>query len=51
MRLDYKLEAIAPGAPVLEKTQKMKAQEDGQDLITPLVESAAEAVGVAVMAK
>jgi hypothetical protein len=33
---------------VFTKTANIRAKADGEDLITPLVESAAEAVGAAV---
>ena len=48
MRLDYKLQAVGSPSPALEKSAKQKAQEDGQDLMTPLIEGAAEAIGSAV---
>jgi hypothetical protein len=48
MRLDYKLQAVGAQSPALEKSMKQKAQEDGQDLMTPLIENAAEAIGAAV---
>jgi hypothetical protein len=48
LSLGYRLEA-AGGKVLLDKTEKRKAQSDGEDLLTPLVQNAAEAV-VAVAA-
>jgi hypothetical protein len=44
LTLDYRLEALDRTAPLLTKTEKAKAKSDGQDLLTPLVEKAAEAI-------
>jgi hypothetical protein len=49
MTLTYRLESAA-GKVLLEKSEKRKAQSDGEDLLTPLVQNAAEAV-VAAAAK
>jgi hypothetical protein len=46
MKLGYRLESAA-GTVLVEKTEKRKAQSDGEDLLTPLVEHAAEAVAAA----
>lgn len=46
--LSYRLEA-AGGAVLLEKTEKRRAGSDGEDLLTPLVEKASEAVAAAVV--
>lgn len=48
MQLDYRLEAVGAEKPVLEKSARDRAKADGQDLLTPLVEAAAEAIGAAV---
>jgi hypothetical protein len=47
LTLGYRLEA-ADGKVLVENREKRKAQQDGEDLLTPLVESAAEAVAAAV---
>jgi hypothetical protein len=44
VRLDYKLTAIDGKAVLVPKTDKAKAQADGEDLLTPMVERAAEAI-------
>jgi hypothetical protein len=43
LTLDYHLDAI-DGRSIVQKTEKAKAQSDGQDLLTPIVERAAEVV-------
>lgn len=48
MQLDVKLDALGNPDAVLQKTLKKKAKSDGEDLLTPLVEGAAEAVGATV---
>jgi hypothetical protein len=48
LTLDYHLDAI-DGKSLAKKTEKAKASSDGQDLLTPLVERAAEAVANAAM--
>ncbi len=48
MQLDIRLEAVGDDKPLLEKSAKGRAKSDGEDLLTPLVENAAEAVGGAV---
>lgn len=48
MELAFKVETPAAGKAVLEKTLKRRASEDGEDLLTPLVERMAEAVGAAM---
>jgi hypothetical protein len=48
LRLEYRL-VTADGAVVLPpKTDKAKASEDGEDLLTPLVERAAQSVAPAI---
>jgi hypothetical protein len=47
LSLTYRLEA-ADGKVLVEKTEKRKAESDGEDLLTPLVEHAAEAIAAAV---
>ncbi|MFP5261939.1 MAG: hypothetical protein ACLGJB_08550 [Blastocatellia bacterium] len=49
LMLDYKLESMAGDAkPVLSNTSKSKARTDGEDVVTPLVEKAAQAIVGAV---
>jgi hypothetical protein len=45
--LSYRLESAA-GKTVLESSAKRKAQSDGEDLLTPLVETASEAIAEAL---
>jgi len=47
LTLSYRLES-ATGAGLVEKTEKRKAESDGEDLLSPLVQHAAEAVAAAV---
>jgi hypothetical protein len=47
LTLKYRLET-ADGGVLLEKTAKRKAKADGEDLLTPLVGAAAEAIAAAV---
>ncbi len=48
LSLEYKLEATDGARPGVAKTEKAKAKSDGEDMLTPLIEKAAEAiVGVA----
>jgi hypothetical protein len=50
-RLEYRLDT-ADGQPILKtRTEQLKAQTDGEDLLTPLVEKASEAVAAALTAK
>ena len=48
LTLDYRLET-PDGAVVIKNSAKAKASSDGQDLLTPLVERAAEEVVTAAM--
>jgi hypothetical protein len=48
MVLQYQLNAIDSTKPLLDKDAKRRAKADGEDLLTPLVESAADAVGTAI---
>lgn len=48
MELSVKLEAPGAKKAVLDKATKKKARSDGEDLLTPLVEGAADAVGAAI---
>lgn len=43
LTLSYRLESAA-GAELLEKSEKRKAKSDGEDLLTPMVQRAAEAI-------
>ncbi len=47
MQIDVRLEALDGGKP-FEKTHKRRANADGEDLLTPLAESAADSVGAAL---
>ena len=47
--LEYKLEAVGGPRPALSNTEKAKAKSDGEDVLTPLIERAAEAIVAAVM--
>ena len=46
LTLSYRLESGA-GALLIEKTEKRKAKSDGEDLLTPLVQRAAETIAEA----
>ncbi len=46
--LDYRLET-ADGTIVLKSAGKAKAESDGQDLLTPLIEHAAEAIAAPIL--
>ena len=48
MTLTYRLEA-AGGRAVLEKTHKRRASADSEDMLTPLVEAAAEAIAARIL--
>lgn len=43
LTLSYRLESAA-GAALVEKSEKRKAKSDGEDLLTPMVQRAAEAI-------
>jgi len=51
MTLDYRLEAADRSAPLLAKSEKSKAKSDGEDLLSPLVERAANAIANTVTQK
>lgn len=44
MRLEYRLVSIGEPKPLLQKEEKLKASVDGEDLVTPMVQKAAEAI-------
>jgi hypothetical protein len=48
LTLDYNLETI-DGRSLVKKTEKAKASSDGQDLLTPIAERAAEAIANAAL--
>ena len=50
LTLTYRLEK-ADGSALVEKTDKRKAKSDGEDLLTPLVEQAAQAIAAAVTSR
>ena len=48
LKLEYRIDTV-DGQPFLPlKTEKAKARQDGEDLLTPLVEKASEAVAAAI---
>jgi hypothetical protein len=47
LTLGYRLEA-PDGKVLIEKRDKRKAQQDGEDLLTPMVQTASEAIAAAV---
>jgi hypothetical protein len=51
MRLDYKISSLDQAAKATPVTLKAKADNDGEDLLTPLAEKAAEAIAAAVLGK
>lgn len=51
MRLEYKLTSLDGKTELGPKTDKAKARADGEDLLTPLVEKAAEAIAAAAAGK
>ncbi|MBA3631655.1 MAG: DUF4412 domain-containing protein [Acidobacteria bacterium] len=51
LTLEYKLEATDGAKPGVANTAKAKAKSDGEDVFTPLVERAAQAIIDAVMKK
>jgi hypothetical protein len=48
MQLDYQLQVPGSSKPLLTQTNKSRAKSDGEDLLTPLIEQAAEAVGAEI---
>jgi hypothetical protein len=48
LTLSYRLEN-ADGKVLLRKSEKRKAKADGEDLLTPLAQAAAEAIASAVV--
>jgi hypothetical protein len=51
LRLEYKLASANGTAQLVSKTEKTKAEADGVDLLTPLVDRAAETIAAAVARK
>ena len=49
LRLEYRLSSAAGATELGPKTDTLKAKVDGEDLLTPLVEKAAEAIVAAVV--
>lgn len=47
LTLGYRLET-PDGTVLIEKREKRKAQQDGEDLLTPMVQNASEAIAAAV---
>ena len=48
LSLDYKLDSVEPSKVLLTDTSKAKAKSDGEDILTPIVEKAAQAIVAAV---
>jgi hypothetical protein len=48
VELAFRLSPLGAAAPIVEDTVKRRAKSDGEDLVTPAVESAAVAIGAAV---
>jgi hypothetical protein len=48
MQLDYQLQVPGSSKPLLSQSTKSRARTDGEDLLTPLIEQAAEAVGAEI---
>jgi hypothetical protein len=44
LRIEWALAPLAGGRPLLARDEKLKASSDGEDLLTPLVQRAAEAI-------
>ena len=44
LSLEYKLDKIEPASTLLTNTAKAKAKSDGEDIITPQIEAAAQAI-------
>jgi hypothetical protein len=49
MRLDYRVVSTDGQKPLVQREEKLKASVDGEDLVTPLVQKAAEAIAAAVV--
>ena len=49
--LEYRFGSVASAATATPKSEKAKANSDGEDLLTPLVEKAAESIAAAVVRK
>ncbi|RPI20532.1 MAG: hypothetical protein EHM61_26835 [Acidobacteria bacterium] len=48
LRLEYRLEEPDQSRVIVEKIEKAKASADGQDVLTPLVQKAAETIATAI---
>ena len=48
MRLEYRFAPHGGGKPILEKEEKLKASSDGEDLVTPMVQKAAESIAAVI---
>lgn len=44
LSLEYKLDSVEAGRTVLSNTAKAKARSDGEDILTPLIETAAQTI-------
>lgn len=51
LTLEYKLEATNGARLLVAKTEKAKAKSDGEDVLTPLIEKAAETIAAAMIKK
>jgi hypothetical protein len=48
LELEYRLEALGAAEPLLDGTVKRRATADGEDVLTPLIAQASEAIGAAL---
>ena len=48
MMLEYQLHAVGSTDALIKRNEKRRAMADGEDLLTPLAERAAESVGAAI---
>ena len=48
LSLEYKLDSVETSKTVLSNTAKAKAKSDGEDILTPIVETSAQAIISAV---
>ncbi len=51
LTLWYKMDAMDGTKPPMVRTEKAKAKSDGEDVLTPLIEKAAELIAAAIMKK
>jgi hypothetical protein len=51
LELEFRLSAVGAAQPLLENSVKRRAKSDGEDLVTPAVESVAVEIGAAVVGR